>query len=165
MTGYTLDEIGGQNPDFLYTDLQEESFLGAMRAALEATGRWQGELTGRRKNGEIYSEWRKMNAIYNEDGSVHRWVTLFSDITPKKKSDELIWEQANFDSLTRLPNRHMFHNRLEQEIKKADRSGASIALLLLDLDHFREVNDSLGHGVAPEQLRARHRHRGTPGWR
>jgi len=147
VTGYTLDEIGGQNPDFLYTDLQEESFFGAMRAALEATGRWQGELTGRRKNGEIYSEWRKMNAIYNEDGSVHRWVTLFSDITPKKKSDELIWQQANFDSLTRLPNRHMFHNRLEQEIKKADRSGASIALLLLDLDHFREVNDSLGHNI------------------
>ena len=147
VTGYTLDEIGGQNPDILNTGLHDEFFFQAMQTSLETTGHWEGEMTGRRKNREIYIEWRKVNAIYNDDGSLHRWITLFSDITLKKRSDELIWEQANFDSLTSLPNRHMFHNRLEQEIKKADRSGSSIALLLLDLDHFREVNDTFGHNI------------------
>jgi diguanylate cyclase (GGDEF)-like protein/PAS domain S-box-containing protein len=147
VTGYTLDEIGGQNPDILNTGLHDEFFFQAIQTSLETTGHWEGEMTGRRKNREIYIEWRKINAIYNDDGAVHRWITLFSDITLKKRSDELIWEQANFDSLTSLPNRHMFHNRLEQEIKKANRSGSSIALLLLDLDHFKEVNDTYGHKV------------------
>ncbi len=104
-------------------------------------------MEGRRKNKDVYIEWRTMNAIYNDDGSVHRWVTLFSDITAKKKSEELIWQQANFDPLTSLPNRHMFHNQLKQEIKKADRFGSSIALILLDLDNFKAVNDVYGHNV------------------
>lgn len=147
VTGYAPDEIVGQRPDILNTGLHEEFFSQTMRTSLETTGYWEGEVTGRRKNKDIYIEWRKMNAIRNEDGSVHRWVSLFSDITSKKKSDELIWEQANFDSLTGLPNRHMFHNRLRQEIKKAKRSGSSIALILLDLDHFKEVNDTYGHNI------------------
>lgn len=147
VTGYTPDEALGKNPGILDSGLHDEFFFQAIRTSLEATGHWEGEITGRRKNTEIYSEWRKVNAIYDEAGSVHRWITLFSDITLKKKSDELIWEQANFDSLTSLPNRYMFHNRLEQEIKKASRTGASIALILLDLDHFKEVNDTYGHNI------------------
>lgn len=145
VTGYTPGEVVGTNPGILNTGLHDEFFFQAMRTSLEATGHWEGEITGQRKNMEIYSEWRKINAIYDEEGLVDRWVTLFSDITSKKKSDALIWEQANFDSLTNLPNRYMFHNRLEQEIKKANRSGSSIALILLDLDHFKEVNDTYGH--------------------
>jgi diguanylate cyclase (GGDEF)-like protein/PAS domain S-box-containing protein len=147
VTGYTSDEIVGMHPDILSTGLHDEFFFQTMRTTLETTGYWEGEVTGRRKNKEIYAEWRKVNAIHNEDGSVHRWVILFSDITSKKRSDELIWEQANFDSLTGLPNRYMFHNRLKQEITKANRTGSSIALILLDLDHFKEVNDTYGHNV------------------
>ncbi|MDQ3186391.1 MAG: EAL domain-containing protein, partial [Pseudomonadota bacterium] len=147
VTGYTADEIVGKHPDILNTGPQQAFFFPAMQASLETSGYWEGEATGRRKNKEIYTEWRKMNAILNKDGSVHRWITLFSDITSKKRSDELIWEQANFDSLTGLPNRYMFHNRLEQEIKKADRSESSIALILLDLDRFKEVNDTYGHNI------------------
>lgn len=147
VTGYAPDEVLGKNPAILDSGLHDEFFFQAIRTSLEATGHWEGEITGRRKNMEIYSEWRKVNAIYDEEGSVHRWITLFSDITLKKKSDELIWEQANFDSLTSLPNRYMFHNRLEQEIKKASRTGSSIALILLDLDHFKEVNDTYGHNI------------------
>lgn len=147
VTGYTSDEVLGKNPGILDSGLHDKIFFQAIRTSLEATGHWEGEITGRRKNMEIYSEWRKVNAIYNEEGSVHRWITLFSDITLKKKSDELIWEQANFDSLTGLPNRYMFHNHLEQEIRKANRLGSSIALILLDLDHFKEVNDTYGHNI------------------
>ncbi|ARO87691.1 hypothetical protein EBAPG3_007840 [Nitrosospira lacus] len=147
VTGYTPDEVVGKDPGILDSGLHDEFFFQAMRTSLEATGHWEGEITGRRKNAEIYFEWRKVNAIYDEEGSVHRWITLFSDITLKKKSDELIWEQANFDPLTSLPNRYMFHNRLEQEIKKANRAGSSIALILLDLDHFKEVNDTYGHNI------------------
>ncbi|WP_052494291.1 GGDEF and EAL domain-containing protein [Nitrosospira sp. NpAV] len=147
VTGYTPDEVLGKNPGILDSGLHDEFFFQAIRTSLETTGHWEGEITGCRKNTEIYSEWRKVNAIYDEEGSVHRWITLFSDITLKKKTDELIWEQANFDSLTSLPNRYMFHNRLEQEIKKASRTGSSIALILLDLDHFKEVNDTYGHNI------------------
>ena len=147
VTGYTFDEISGQNPDILNAGLQGESSLLAMKTSLETNGHWEGEIAGRRKNKEVYIEWRTMNAIYNDDGSVHRWVTLFSDITAKKKSEELIWQQANFDPLTSLPNRHMFHNQLEQEIRKVDRFGSSIALILLDLDNFKAVNDAYGHNV------------------
>ncbi|MEO8991991.1 MAG: EAL domain-containing protein [Nitrosospira sp.] len=147
VTGYTFDEIAGQNLNILNAGLQGESFLLAMKTSLEINGHWEGEMAGQRKNKEVYIQWRTMNAIYNDDGSVHRWVTSFSDITAKKKSEELIWQQTNFDPLTSLPNRHMFHNQLEQEIKKADRSGSSIALILLDLDNFKAVNDAYGHNV------------------
>ncbi|BCT68934.1 EAL domain-containing protein [Nitrosospira sp. NRS527] len=147
VTGYTSDEIVGQSSDILNAGLQGEFSLLAMKTSLVANGYWEGEMEGRRKNKDVYIEWRTMNAIYNDDGSVHRWVTLFSDITAKKKSEELIWQQANFDPLTSLPNRHMFHNQLKQEIKKADRFGSSIALILLDLDNFKAVNDVYGHNV------------------
>jgi diguanylate cyclase (GGDEF)-like protein/PAS domain S-box-containing protein len=147
VTGYTSDEMVGKNPDILYAALNDGALLQEMQLTLETTGHWEGELTAQRKNKTVYSEWRKINAIYHEDGSIHRWVTLFSDITLKKRSDELIWEQANFDSLTTLPNRHMFRNRLEQEIKKAERNKSSLALILLDLDHFKEVNDTHGHNI------------------
>jgi PAS domain S-box-containing protein len=139
LTGYRLDEIVGLTPSILNSCLEGEAFFIEMRASLEMTGHWEGEMSSRRKNGEIYAQWRRIYAIYNRDGSIHRWVTLFSDIGPKKKSDELIWQYANFDSLTSLPNRHMFYNRLEQEIKKAERSGSSIALVLLDLDNFKRL--------------------------
>jgi diguanylate cyclase (GGDEF)-like protein/PAS domain S-box-containing protein len=153
VTGYTLDEIAGKHPDILIAGVEKESFFEEMQTSLATTGYWEGEVTSRRKNKEIYIEWRKTNAIRDETGGVHRWVTVFSDITAKKKSDELIWQQANFDSLTSLPNRHMFHNRLEQEIKKAKRFESSIALILLDLDHFKEVNDTYGHNLGDVLLK------------
>jgi diguanylate cyclase (GGDEF)-like protein len=113
---------------------------------------WQGEIWNRRKSGEIFAEWQTINTIYNEDGSIHRHVALFSDITEKKKSEELIWAQANFDQLTDLPNRRMFRDRLAQDIKKAHRAGLGLALLFLDLDRFKEVNDSLGHDTGDALL-------------
>ncbi len=95
----------------------------------------------------MQAKWLTINTIRNEDGSVHRYVALFSDITERKLTEELIWRQANFDTLTDLPNRNMFRDRLNQEMKKSDREVSPLALLLIDLDKFKEVNDTLGHAV------------------
>ena len=145
LTGYTADEVIGKNPKILQSGRHDRAFYQKMWQAINTTGRWQGEIWNKRKNGEIYAEWLSINTIYNQDGSVHRRVALFTDISEKKKSEELIWNQANFDFLTQLPNRRMFHDRLELEIKKAYRAQLSLALLFIDLDRFKEVNDTLGH--------------------
>ena len=147
MTGYTLEEVAGKYSDFLRAHPEDQTFFKNMWQELKNTGTWQGEVLGRRKNGEVYPTWMTINAIINDDGSVFSWVAMFSDITKKKESEELIWSQANFDALTGLPNRRMLHDRLEQELKKAHRSGLPMALLFLDLDRFKEVNDTLGHDV------------------
>ncbi|MBA4381253.1 MAG: diguanylate cyclase [Sideroxydans sp.] len=152
LTGYAADEAIGASPSILHSGRHEPAFYKTMWANLKETGHWQGEIWNRRKNGEIFAEWQTINTVYNSDGSVHRHVALFSDITEKKKSEELIWAQANFDQLTSLPNRRMFRDRLTQDIKKAHRAGLGLALMFLDLDRFKEVNDSLGHDTGDALL-------------
>lgn len=147
MTGYTAEEAIGQTPKILSSGRQTSEFYQAMWHAIDTTGQWRGEIWNRRKNGEVYVEWLTINTIYGEDGAVHRRAGLFSDITKIKENEELIWTQANFDPLTGLPNRRMFHDRLQQEIRKAHRANLSLALMFLDLDRFKEVNDTLGHGM------------------
>ena len=147
LTGYAVDEVIGKNPKFLQSGRHGKDFYREMWNILELEGQWQGEIWNRRKNGEIYAEWLTINSINHEDGTLHRRVALFSDITEKKKTEELIWNQANFDYLTKLPNRRMFRDRLSQDIKKSHRAGEKLALLVLDLDHFKEVNDTLGHDL------------------
>ena len=147
VTGYTLAEVVGRNPSMLSSGRQDHDFYQAMWREINTTGHWQGEICNLRKNGEPYFEWITINAIYHKDGSVHRYIALFSDITQKKALDQMIWRQANFDMLTGLPNRHMFYDRLALEIKQARRANLPMALLFIDLDHFKEVNDSLGHNT------------------
>ena len=145
ITGYTADEVVGKQADILNSEFYEQHFYDAMSMAVKHVGQWQGEVKDRRKNGEIYYKWLTINTIYSDDKSVYRRVALFSDITERKKSEQIIWEQANYDSLTGLPNRNMFNDRLHQEIKKSKRDASGFGLLLLDLDRFKEVNDTLGH--------------------
>ncbi|MDE2212491.1 MAG: EAL domain-containing protein [Betaproteobacteria bacterium] len=147
ITGYSFEEVKGQNPRLFKSDRHDRAYFQAMWRDLLTHGQWQGEIWDRRKNGETYAKWLTINTVRNEDGSVHRYVALFSDITEKKQSEELIWTQANFDSLTTLPNRNMFRDRLSQELKKAARTQLQVALLLIDLDKFKDVNDTLGHDV------------------
>ena len=153
LTGYTAAEVIGKNPRILQSGRHDTAFYHNMWRAINATGHWQGEIWNKRKNGEVYAEWLSINTIFNEDGSAHRRVALFSDISEKKKSEELIWNQANFDFLTQLPNRRMFHDRLEQEIKKSSRTQLPMALLFIDLDRFKEVNDTLGHDIGDVLLK------------
>ncbi|TPQ27826.1 EAL domain-containing protein [Methylomonas koyamae] len=153
LTGYTLAEVAGRSHAILNSNRQSEQFYQAMLQAIGSSGHWKGELWNRRKNGEIFAELLTINTIFNADGSPHRRVAMFSDITQKKQSEELIWTQANFDPLTGLPNRRMFHDRLEQETKKCQRNGLPLALIFIDLDRFKEVNDSLGHDMGDMLLK------------
>lgn len=153
MTGYSADEAIGKNPDILRSGEHDQAFYQAMWQAINTTGTWRGEIKNRRKNGELYIEELTINTIYNTDGQAQRRVALFSDITQRKQSEEQIWWQANFDPLTSLPNRRMFRDRLDMEIKKAHRMGQAFALLFIDLDRFKEVNDKLGHEMGDNLLK------------
>jgi diguanylate cyclase (GGDEF)-like protein/PAS domain S-box-containing protein len=153
MTGYTLKEVIGRNPNILSSGRHDNSFFQAMWEAINTTGKWRGEIWNRRKNGEAYPERLSINTLFTSDGSVYRRVALSSDITKDKDNDEMIWKQANFDDLTGLLNRRMANDRLEQAIKKSSRSALPIALMLIDLDRFKEVNDSFGHELGDNLLK------------
>lgn len=153
LTGYTAEEAVGKSTSILKSGRQDKAFYKAFWHAIKTTGHWEGEIWNQRKSGEVFPEWLRINSIKNSDGSIHRLVALFSDITQKKASEALIWQQANFDQLTGLPNRRMFYDRLDQEMKKSRRSGQPMALMFLDLDHFKEVNDTLGHDVGDVLLK------------
>jgi diguanylate cyclase (GGDEF)-like protein/PAS domain S-box-containing protein len=147
LTGYAENEVLGRHARFLESERQDANFIKSIWDALDATGGWKGEIRNRHKSGHEIVAWLTVNTIFNVGGKVHRRVALFSDITEKKKADSVIWTQANFDHLTGLPNRRLFQDRLDQEIKKAHRDRYRIAVLFIDLDRFKEVNDSLGHDV------------------
>jgi len=146
LTGYTLQETVGCSTSLLKSGHQNATFYQMMWHALETTGHWQGEIWNRRKSGETYLEWLTINTVYDENNNVRHRVATFSDITKQKHAEQTIWQQANFDSLTGLPNRHMFYERLRQEMKKSRRMCLPLAVLFLDLDHFKDINDTLGHG-------------------
>jgi diguanylate cyclase (GGDEF)-like protein/PAS domain S-box-containing protein len=152
ITGYIPEDVIGKTPQIMKSGRHDDAFYREMWLSLQTYGRWQGEIWDKRKNGEIFPEWLTINTIYDEQGNVRERVALFSDITKKKEAEEQVWRQANFDELTGLPNRSMFRDRLEFEIRKAVRSGASFALLFIDLDRFKEVNDTLGHETGDKLL-------------
>ncbi|MEA5098692.1 MAG: EAL domain-containing protein [Burkholderiaceae bacterium] len=153
MTGYSAAEALGQNPRILSSGQHDASFYREMWSTLNSTGHWEGEFWNRRKDGKIYAAWRTIDIIRGEDGKVRYYVALTSDITVRKESEKLIWQQANFDVLTGLSNRSMFHEQLQSAIRKAHRSNQTMALILLDLDHFKDVNDTLGHDMGDTLLK------------
>ncbi|WP_434111943.1 bifunctional diguanylate cyclase/phosphodiesterase [Paraburkholderia caffeinilytica] len=144
-TGYTAEEIVGQTPRILQSGRHSRAFFREMWEAIHRTGGWQGEIWDRRKNGEVYPKWLTISAVMRADGVVSHYVGTHHDITERKIAEEKIKELAFFDALTRLPNRTLLLDRLKQAITSSARSEACGALLFIDLDHFKTLNDTLGH--------------------
>ncbi|APW38276.1 hypothetical protein RD110_14640 [Rhodoferax koreense] len=142
MTGYAAEEVIGQDPSLLNSPHHDQSFYKKLRRTLLDTGQWRGEIWSQRKCGDSFPGWLSISTVYGRFGEVQRRVTLFSDLTRTKASEALIWRQANFDTLTQLPNRSMLKDRLAEEIKKAMRDDRAVALLAIHLDNFAGINES-----------------------
>ncbi|WP_263573909.1 putative bifunctional diguanylate cyclase/phosphodiesterase [Roseateles oligotrophus] len=152
ITGYSAAEVMGLNPHFQSSGRHETVFFARMWQSLAERGHWQGEIWNRRKNGELYPSWQTISVVKNAAGQVNNYVSLFSDIHSLKNAEERMHHLAHHDALTGLPNRLLFANDLERSIERAKRSGKSIALLFLDLDHFKLINDTMGHAVGDKLL-------------
>lgn len=145
LSGHTEKQLVGHRAYELASNRNDKEFFDRMFECVTTTGYWKGELWQRNREGEEYLVSMLINTVFDEQGNPFRYVALLSDITQKKASEELIWRQANFDALTGLPNRRMFHEHLRQAMKKTDRTQLPMALVFVDLDHFKEINDTLGH--------------------
>jgi diguanylate cyclase (GGDEF)-like protein/PAS domain S-box-containing protein len=145
ISGYQSSEVIGHHPVTFGSPRHDRDFYDAIRKDLQERGSWRGEICGVKKTGEEYINWVTVNTTNDDKGLPFRRVVLFSDITEKKKHEERIWYEANYDALTHLPNRRLFQERLQQEVFRANRLGTKVILLYLDLDGFKEVNDAMGH--------------------
>jgi diguanylate cyclase (GGDEF)-like protein/PAS domain S-box-containing protein len=151
-TGYTEEEALGKTPKLLQSNRHDRKFYIDMWALIHERGNWQGEIWNRRKNGEIYPEWLSINAVKNDKGHITNYVGIFSDITERKKSEEHLKFLAHYDVLTELPNRFLFYDRLNQSILQAQRLGKLVSVMFLDLDRFKGINDTFGHGIGDHLL-------------
>jgi diguanylate cyclase (GGDEF)-like protein/PAS domain S-box-containing protein len=152
ITGYTAAEAIGKTPRLLRSNHHDILFYQQLWGSLLSTGQWQGEIWNRRKSGEAYPEWLTISAIRNENGVVQQYVSVFNDITKYKQQEEHIHHQAYHDALTDLPNRMLFVDRLNLAIAHAYRQRQQLAVMFLDLDRFKQVNDGFGHHVGDQLL-------------
>ena len=152
ITGYDEQEVLGKDPSILRSDEHDEGFFQEMWLSLKEIGAWEGEVWNKRKEGEIYPARLSINTIRDREQNTIRYVALLNDITQRKEYEEKIWYQANFDSLTGLPNRTLLMDRLQHDLENAHRQEKPIALMFIDLDGFKVINDTLGHPVGDRLL-------------
>jgi len=153
ITGYELSDLHGSTPSILNSGRQNAEFYEKMWASIQEQGHWHGEMWNRRKNGEVFPEWLKIATICDENNKVLYYYSIFSDISEKKRTQELMRFQANFDHLTGLPNRTLVFERLTNSVKLAKRANQEMAVLYIDLDMFKLINDSKGHLVGDELIK------------
>ena len=146
-TGYSAEEVVGQTPRLFKSGRHDDDFYRDMWETLLSQGTWQGEIWDRRKNGEVYPKWLTISAVKDEAGVVTHYVGTHFDITERKKAEEKIQALAFSDQLTGLANRTSLHERLAQALGMAARNGKQVALMMIDLDNFKTINDTLGHQV------------------
>jgi len=143
--GYSAEEVVGKDPSILKSPRHRRSFYRSMWQSLQRDGQWQGEVWDKHKSGEIVPLWMTINAVHDERGSLRHYVGLFRDISEVKRNEQTLWHIAHHDPLTGLPNRNLMHDRLRVAMSEAAREDRQVALLLIDLDGFKQVNDELGH--------------------
>jgi len=152
LTGYTAEEVIGRSPDLLSSGRHDSEFYRRMWNSLETHGYWRGEIWNRRKTGELYLELLTITAITDDDGNTTHYAGLFTDITQNRRNEEQIRQLAYYDALTGVPNRRLLEDRLEHAIRHAHRKEMLLAVMFMDLDRFKEVNDTLGHAVGDDLL-------------
>ncbi|OJW50761.1 MAG: hypothetical protein BGO63_16415 [Candidatus Accumulibacter sp. 66-26] len=147
MTGYSAAEVVGKTPAILKSGRHEPEFYTRMWHELASTGAWFGEIWDRRKNGELFPKWQSISAVRGVNGQITHYVTAFSDISERKEAEEQIRSLAFYDPLTGLPNRRLLLDRLQQAMTVSERNEKHGALLFIDLDQFKTLNDTLGHDI------------------
>ncbi len=153
ITGYGEDEIVGKRPNFLRSGRHGAEFYQDMWLRIGETGYWRGEIWNRRKNGETYPQWLTINRVGDERDEGGHFVGVFTDLSQIRRREAQLDHLTNFDPLTDLPNRSLVQSRLEHALERAKRHGGHVGVLYIDLDHFKTVNDSLGHKSGDELLR------------
>jgi len=146
-TGYSLEEVLGKTMGILKSGKQDEHFYHNMWSLLQETGQWQGEIWNKRKNGEVYPEWLVVNAIKNNLGQVTLYAGIYRDLSERMKYEQQIKYQAYHDGLTGLPNRRSFYEKIHECILMAKRYQHIVAIMFVDLDGFKSVNDNFGHDI------------------
>ncbi|MFC5302933.1 EAL and GGDEF domain-containing protein [Azospira restricta] len=152
VTGYAADEVIGQTPALLSSGRQDPAFYKQMWKSLHERGEWRGEIENRRKNGEIYPEWLNISIVRDSAGELTNYVAVFSDLTARKEIEARVNFLAHYDALTSLPNRVLFTNRLEQFMAQARAGKRKLAVMFLDIDRFKLINDSVGHDAGDTLL-------------
>lgn len=154
ITGYGEDEVLGQGAELLESSQHDAGFYRDMRETIAATGQWQGEVWQRRRDGEEYLAALEVNAVSDPHGERSHYVWVVNDITDRKRTEQELRYLANYDTLTGLPNRSMLSERLARAVVRARRQGTRVAVLFLDLDRFKDINDSLGHAAGDRILKS-----------
>lgn len=153
VTGYLADEVCGKTPAVIASPRHDQRFYAAIHESLENTGHWRGEVWNRRKNGEVYPEWLGVSVVRGNDGRPQYFIYIFSDMSERQAAQKRIEFLAHHDPLTGLPNRLLLRDRMEQAQALAGRKHSRVALMFLDLDRFKTINDSLGHPVGDALLK------------
>lgn len=152
ITGYSEEEALGKKPSILKSGKHDNDFYQCMNENLEREGFWQGEVWNKRKNGDYYPEWLSIKNVYDDNDKLSNCVAIFSDISHIKKTEEQIEKLSHHDPLTGLPNRLLFQSRLSHALDIAKRNEYQLALICIDIDNFKKINDSLGHNIGDEVL-------------